>query len=341
MAEKLTIRVIGVGGGGNNALNRIAKLGLSGVQLVGINTDEIALSGCIADEKLVIGKNLTKGHGAGSDVELGRSAALASEVEIRKLLEGSDLVFVTAGQGGGTGTGAAPVIAKIARDEGAMIIGVVTTPFSFEGRKRSERAHHGLRILLEVLDLLVVIPNDSLLSTEMDFPLVQAFKLSDDIIAECIRSISDLLLQKGLLNLEFGKIRRILKGAGIAYVGIGGAEGNNRAQIAARLSLSSPLLRAPLDRATKVLINVSGGYDLTLFEVNEVAETVAASVDPTAQIIFGGIPGTCREGELKVTVFASGFRGDEIEAKADDENGAMIKEENAGRDIDIASYIKK
>ena len=302
------IKVVGIGGGGVNAVNRMIDAGLKGVEFVAVNTDAQALLMSDADVKLDIGRELTRGLGAGSDPEVGRKATEEHRDEIEEVLKGADMVFVTSGEGGGTGTGGAPVIAEVARGVGALTIGVVTRPFSFEGRRRSVQAEKGVEDLREAVDTLIVIPNDRLLEiADADTSMLQAFRLADDILLQGVAGITDLITTPGLINTDFADVSTIMREAGSALMGIGKARGESRALEAARMAVSSPLLEASVDGARGVLLTISGGSDLGLYEVNEAAEVIAQSADPDANIIFGTVIDDALGDEVKVTVIAAGF----------------------------------
>lgn len=302
------IKVIGVGGGGVNAVNRMIDAGLRGVEFVAINTDAQALLMSDADVKLDIGRDLTRGLGAGSDPDIGRAAAEAHRDEIEELITGSDMVFITAGEGGGTGTGAAPIIAEIAKSLGALTIGVVTRPFQFEGRRRSVQADNGIERLKEKVDTLIVIPNDRLLTIANDkTSLVNAFKMADEILLQGVAGITNLITTPGLINTDFADVKMILTNAGSALMGIGIASGDNRGVIAAKDAISSPLLEAAIDGARGILLNITGPSSMGLFEVNAAAEIVQAVAHQDANIIFGTVIDDEMGDEMKVTVIAAGF----------------------------------
>ena len=302
------IKIVGVGGGGNNALNSMIDARLHGVEFIGVNTDAQALSGCRADVRITLGRELTQGLGAGNDPVVGMKAAEASRKEILQSIDGADLVFVTAGKGGGTGTGAAPVVASVAKSTGAITVGVVTRPFTFEGRKRAGQAEQGIARLQEEVDTLIIIPNDRLLEVADDIPVVEAFKMADDVLRQGVQAITELITEQGLINVDFANIRQILEGSGNALIGIGRASGEERARQAAVNAIDSPLLESSIDGARRVLLNISGGRDLALFETTEVAEVIARAVDPEANIVFGAILDGRLDNQVKVTVIASGFR---------------------------------
>jgi cell division protein FtsZ len=305
------IKVVGVGGGGTNAANRMIEAGLRGCEFVAVNTDAQALLMSEAEQKLHIGTHRTRGLGAGADPVVGEEAALESRDEIKEALKGADMVFITAGEGGGTGTGAAPIIAEIARDDlKALTVGVVTRPFHFEGRKRAEQAQTGITNLRDKVDTLIIIPNDRLLQVvEKRTSVVDAFRLADEVLRQGVQGITDLILVPGLVNLDFADVRTIMTDAGSALMGIGEAEGENRAAEAARAAVSSPLLEASVEGATGILLNITGGSDLGLFEVNEAAEVVTGAADLNANVIFGAVIDENLAGKVRVTVIATGFGG--------------------------------
>jgi cell division protein FtsZ len=304
------LKVVGIGGGGSNAVNRMVDAGLKGVEFVAVNTDAQALLMCDADVKLHIGAQATRGLGAGANPEVGREAARESRDELKEVLKGADMVFVTAGEGGGTGTGGAPVVAEIARELGALTVGVVTRPFSFEGRRRAEQAQLGITDLQDKVDTLIVIPNDRLLQVvEKQTSVMEAFRMADDVLRQGVQGITDLITVPGLVNLDFADVRTIMRDAGSALMGIGEADGPNRAAEAARAAVSSPLLEASIEGATGILLNISGGPDVGLFEVNEAAEVVTGAADQNANVIFGAVIDDSLGGIVRVTVIATGFGG--------------------------------
>jgi cell division protein FtsZ len=308
------IKVVGVGGGGTNAVNRMVDAGLRGVEFIAVNTDAQALLMTDADHKIHIGAKATRGLGAGADPEVGREAAIESRDELKEALKGADMVFVTAGEGGGTGTGAAPVIAELARELDALTVGVVTKPFSFEGRKRSGVADFGIEELSAKVDSLLVIPNDRLLQVvERSTPLGEAFRMADDILRQGVQGITDLITVPGLINLDFADVRTVMRNTGTALMGIGTASGENRAAEAARTAISSPLLESSVEGATGLLLNITGPAGLGLFEVNEAAEIVQSAADQNANIIFGAVVDDSIGDNVRVTVIATGFdrRGEE------------------------------
>jgi len=305
------IKVAGVGGGGTNAVTRMVEAGLSGVEFIAVNTDAQALLMAEADVKIQIGSQGTRGLGAGADPSVGLAAATESSDELKEALKGADMVFITAGEGGGTGTGGAPILAELAKAVGALTVGVVTKPFSFEGRKRADQAERGLENLRDHVDTLIVIENDRLLQVvEKRTSIVDAFRMADDVLRQGVQGITDLITVPGLVNLDFADVRTIMTEAGSALMGIGTASGENRAAEAARAAVSSPLLEASIEGATGILLNITGGPDIGLFEVNEAAEVVTSASDANANVIFGAVIDETRSDEVTVTVIATGFGGD-------------------------------
>jgi cell division protein FtsZ len=304
------IKVVGIGGGGVNAINRMIEVGLKGVEFIAINTDAQALLMSDADVKLDVGRELTRGLGAGADPEVGKKAAEDHAEEIEEVLKGADMVFVTAGEGGGTGTGGAPVVARIARGLGALTIGVVTRPFTFEGRRRANQAESGIGGLRDEVDTLIVIPNDRLLSiSDRNVSMMDAFRSADQVLLSGVQGITDLITTPGLINLDFADVKSVMQGAGSALMGIGSSRGEDRAVQAAELAISSPLLEASIDGAHGVLLSISGGSDLGLFEINEAARLVQEAAHPEANIIFGAVIDDALGDEVRVTVIAAGFDG--------------------------------
>ncbi|GAB3262791.1 cell division protein FtsZ [Kineosporia babensis] len=304
------IKVVGIGGGGVNAVNRMIEVGLKGVEFIAINTDAQALLMSDADVKLDVGRELTRGLGAGADPEVGRKAAEDHAEEIEEVIKGADMVFVTAGEGGGTGTGGAPVVARIARSLGALTIGVVTRPFTFEGRRRSTQADSGITSLREEVDTLITIPNDRLLSiSDRHVSVLDAFRSADQVLLSGVQGITDLITTPGLINLDFADVKSVMQGAGSALMGIGSARGEDRAIQAAETAISSPLLEASVDGAHGVLLSIQGGSDLGLFEINEAARLVQEAAHPEANIIFGAVIDDALGDEVRVTVIAAGFDG--------------------------------
>jgi cell division protein FtsZ len=308
MEQFAQIKVIGVGGGGNNAVNRMISAGLRGVEFIAINTDKQALFLSKANTKIQIGDKLTKGLGAGANPEIGEKAADESKDEIAQAVKGADMVFVTAGMGGGTGTGATPIVAQIAKEMGILTVGVVTKPFMFEGRKRMQYAEQGIEKLKEVVDTLVTIPNDRLLQVaEKKTSIIDAFQMADDVLRQGVQGISDLIAVPGLINLDFADVKTIMYNTGLAHMGIGRASGDGRAEEAAKLAIQSPLLETSIEGARGVLLNITGGEDLGLFEVNMAAELVQKSADPDANIIVGAVIDENLKDEILITVIATGF----------------------------------
>jgi cell division protein FtsZ len=304
------IKVVGIGGGGVNAVNRMIEAGLRGVEFIAINTDAQALLMSDADVKLDVGREATRGLGAGADPEVGRRAAEDHAEEIEEVLRGSDMVFVTAGEGGGTGTGGAPVVARIAKSMGALTVGVVTRPFAFEGKRRGTQAEAGIEALTDEVDTLIVIPNDRLLSiSDRQVSVLDAFRSADEVLRSGVQGITDLITTPGLINLDFADVKSVMKDAGSALMGIGSARGEDRSIAAAELAISSPLLEASIDGAYGVLLSVSGGSDLGLFEIHEAANLVAEAAHADANIIFGAVIDDALGDEVRVTVIAAGFEG--------------------------------
>jgi cell division protein FtsZ len=304
------IKVVGIGGGGVNAVNRMIEVGLKGVEFIAINTDAQALLMSDADVKLDIGRELTRGLGAGANPEVGGKAADDHAEEIEEVIKGADMVFVTAGEGGGTGTGGAPIVARIARSLGALTIGVVTRPFAFEGRRRANQAEEGIAALRDEVDTLIVIPNDRLLSiSDRNVSVLDAFKQADQVLLQGVSGITDLITTPGLINLDFADVKSVMSNAGSALMGIGSARGEDRSVAAAEMAVSSPLLEASIDGAHGVLLSIAGGSDLGLFEINEAAALVAQSAHAEANIIFGATIDDALGDEVRVTVIAAGFDG--------------------------------
>jgi len=335
------IKVVGVGGGGSNAVNRMINAGVKGVDFVAINTDVQALSLSKAPECVQIGAQLTKGLGAGANPEVGLKAAEESRELIVKALRGADMVFITAGMGGGTGTGAAPVVASVAREQGALTVGVVTRPFTFEGRRRREVADKGVAELRTQVDTLITIPNDRLLQVvEKKTSILEAFRLADDILRQGVQGISDLVTVPGLINLDFADVRTIMSDTGTALMGIGVASGENRATDAARAAISSPLLETSIQGARGVLLNITGGMDLGLFEVNEAAEIVAAAADPEANIIFGAVIDEALKEEVRVTVIATGFEAHQP-ARVTADRAGVDPGSFTGDDLEVPAFLRR
>ncbi|MCB0917155.1 MAG: cell division protein FtsZ [Actinobacteria bacterium] len=314
------IKVVGIGGGGVNAVNRMIEVGLKGVEFIAINTDAQALLMSDADVKLDVGRDLTRGLGAGANPDVGREAAEDHADEIEEVLKGADMVFVTAGEGGGTGTGGAPVVARIARNLGALTIGVVTRPFNFEGARRSRQAEAGIEALRGEVDTLIVIPNDRLLSlTDRKISMMDAFRQADHVLLQGVSGITDLITTPGLINLDFADVKSVMEGAGSALMGIGSSRGEDRAISAAEAAISSPLLEASIEGAHGVLMSIAGGSDLGLFEINESARLVSEAAHPDANIIFGTVIDDTLGDEVRVTVIAAGFDGGLPKARTDEQ----------------------
>lgn len=341
------IKVVGIGGGGTNAVNRMVDAGLKGVEFIAVNTDAQALMMSDADQKVHIGSEITRGLGAGSDPQIGVASAEESREDIKGALQGADMVFVTAGKGGGTGTGAAPIVAEIAKDDiGALTVGVVTRPFAFEGKKRGSQADDGILKLKEKVDTLIIIPNDRLLQVvDKQTSVLEAFRVADDVLRQGVQGITDLITVPGLINLDFADVRTIMTEAGTAMMGIGVSSGEERAVSAAKAAISSPLLEASIEGAKGVLLNISGGPNLGLFEVNEAAEIIASAADPEANIIFGAVIDEALKDDVRVTVIATGFDKmrkrlkEEIEGK----EGEAPKEEALfeEKDLDIPTFLRQ
>ena len=329
----VNIKVVGVGGGGNNVVNRMVKTGTKGVDFIAVNTDKQALAVSSATYKIQIGEKLTNGQGAGSDPEVGRKSAEENRTQISKAREDADMVFITAGMGGGTGTGAAPIVADIAKELGVLTVGVVTKPFRFEGMRRMKQAEGGITELRNKVDSLVIIPNERLkLATDQKITMVNAFEIADDVLQQAVQSISDLIKNTGFINLDFADVSAVMKDAGRAHMGVGRAAGKNKAEEAARMAISSPLLETSINGAKGVLINVTGSMDIGLEEVETAANLVQEAAHPEANIIFGAAFDDTLEDELRVTVIATGF--DEVESsmpsKPFTQAGAKVEEKKAG-----------
>jgi cell division protein FtsZ len=341
------IKVVGVGGGGTNAVNRMVDAGLSGVEFIAVNTDAQALMMCDADVKIHIGSHATRGLGAGADPVVGHAAAQESRDELKEALKGADMIFVTAGEGGGTGTGGAPVVAELGRELGALTVGVVTRPFGFEGRKRAQQAEQGIESLRERVDTLIVIENDRLLQVvEKRTSVVDAFRMADDVLRQGVQGITDLITVPGLVNLDFADVRTIMRDAGSALMGIGVASAENRAAEAARAAVSSPLLESSIEGATGILLNITGGPEIGLFEVNEAAEVVTGAADQNANIIFGAVINEAMGDEVRVTVIATGFGGQrrrrrrEIGSEAPIPTAPGSFERASEESLDVPSFLR-
>ena len=304
----VTLKVVGVGGAGNNVVNRMVKSGTQGVEFIAVNTDKQALSVSNADQKIQIGEKMTHGQGAGSDPEIGKRSAEESRNDIAKALENADMVFITAGMGGGTGTGAAPIVADLAREAGILTVGVVTKPFKFEGKRRMDQANEGIKELLEKVDSLLIIPNDRLkFATDQKITLANAFEIADDVLRQAVTSISDLIKNTGFINLDFADVTTIMKNAGFAHMGVGHAAGKGKAEEAARMAVASPLMETSINGAHGVLINITGSEDMGLDDIESAASLVQEAAHPDANIIFGASFDPTMEDEIRVTVIATGF----------------------------------
>lgn len=344
------IKVVGVGGAGNNAVNRMISAGLKGVEFYSINTDKQALYLSMAPHKIQIGEKLTKGLGAGANPEIGKRAAEESFEDIKKILEGADMVFVTAGMGGGTGTGAAPVVAQVAKELGILTVGVVTKPFGFEGKVRKMQAEKGLAELKERVDTLVTIPNDRLLQiVDKKASIMEAFRIADDVLRSGVQGISDLIAVPGLVNLDFADVKTIMLNKGYAHMGIGKASGENRSAEAVKQAIHSPLLETSIEGAKSVLLNITGGVNLGIFEVNEAADLVFQSADPDANIIFGAVIDENMQDEIRITVIATGFeeggqtavkRQDMQELSTDKKEAPKGNSGYGNEDIDIPTFLR-
>ena len=353
-----TIKVIGVGGAGNNAVNRMIDAGIKGVDFIAVNTDRQALQTSKASTKIQIGEKITRGLGAGANPDVGAQSAEENKAEVAEVLRGADMVFVTAGMGGGTGTGAAPIVAAAAKEMGILTIGVVTKPFTFEGKKRLSQAERGIESLKGKVDTLVVIPNDKLLQIiDRKTSMIEAFRMADDILRQGVQGISDLISVPGVINLDFADVRTIMLNQGMAHMGIGFASGENKAEDAAKQAIQSPLLETTIEGARGVIINVTGGIDLGLQEVNTAAELIQRSVDPEANIIFGTVVDESMNDEIQITVIATGFedqnevsgigkRADSIISKTwgDKKLNSIPSSQdlnNSQNDLDIPSFLRK
>ncbi|MDD4565956.1 MAG: cell division protein FtsZ [Eubacteriales bacterium] len=336
------IKVIGIGGGGSNAVNRMIDAGLNGVSFLVINTDKQALSGSRAETKLQIGEKLTKGLGAGANPEIGQKAAEENLEDITKFITGSDMVFITAGMGGGTGTGAAPIIAKAAKDLGVLTVGVVTKPFTFEGKKRKDHAELGIKFLKKYVDSLVVVPNDRLLQiAEKNTSMLEAFSMADEVLKQGVQGISDLIAEAGLINLDFADVKTVMSDRGIAHMGVGRGAGETRVAEAVKTAIESPLLETSINGAKAILLNIMGGYDLGMLEVNEAADQIEKAADKDAIVIFGASVKEDMQDEIVITVIATGFedRPADILSKDKDKEEAHVTEgEDSNSTFDGIEY---
>ena len=350
------IKVIGVGGGGNNAVNRMIESGIKNVEFISVNTDRQALQLSKANSKIQIGEKLTRGLGAGANPDIGAQAAEESKSELEEILKGADMVFVTAGMGGGTGTGAAPVVAETAKGMGILTIGVVTKPFTFEGKKRLAQAERGIESLKGKVDTLVVIPNDKLLQViDRKTSILEAFKMADDVLRQGVQGISDLIAVPGLINLDFADVKTIMLDRGMAHMGIGRASGENRAEDAAKQAIQSPLLETSIEGAKGVIINITGGSDVGLHEANTAAELVQRSADPEANIIFGTVTDDSLGDEIQITVIATGFEKEDEKSQNSNGFDSIVSEawkkrsssvisdssSNSQNELDIPTFLRK
>ena len=358
MEGTATIKVIGVGGAGNNAVNRMIEAGIRNVEFIAVNTDRQTLNESKANSKIQIGEKLTRGLGAGANPDIGSQAAEESKAEIAEVLKGADMVFVTAGMGGGTGTGAAPIVAATAKEMGILTIGVVTKPFTFEGKKRLAQAERGVASLKGKVDTLVVIPNDKLLQViDRKTSMIEAFRMADDVLRQGVQGISDLISVPGVINLDFADVRTIMLNQGMAHMGIGSASGENRAEDAAKQAIQSPLLETSIEGARGIIINITGGSDMGLHEANTAAELVQRSADPEANIIFGTVIDDSMGDELQITVIATGFeKEDERRGNSQYENtvsdiwkrrnntnmsSSVSSSNDSNGDLDIPTFLRK
>ena len=334
------IKVIGVGGGGNNAVNRMVEAGIKGVEFIAVNTDKQALTKSAASQKIQIGDKITKGQGAGGKAEIGKKAAEESRGEIEQVLKDADMVFVTAGMGGGTGTGAAPIVADIAKELGVLTVAIVTKPFGFEGRRRMIQAEEGIEQLKGNVDTLVVIPNDRLLDISNNkTSLIDAFKDADEVLRQGVQGISDLIVGAGLINVDFADVTSVMKDAGLAHMGIGRASGENRAEQAAKMAIESALLETTIDGATGVLMNIIGGTNLNLHETSAAAQLIDDCVDEDANVIFGAAIAESLEHEIIITVIATGLDGKKKDKNDGDIFGSINTDDDSG--LDIPSFLQK
>ena len=346
ISQFVDIKVIGVGGGGGNAVNRMIQAKLQGVKYISTNTDAQVLGFSNAEQKIQIGSNITKGLGSGSNPEIGRRAAEEDKEIITRSLDGADMVFVTAGMGGGTGTGGSPIIAKIAKDSGALTVGVVTKPFSFEGHKRMKQANEGIKLLKENVDTLIVIPNDRLLKViDKNTSILDAFKIADEVLLHAIQGITDIVVEPGLVNVDFADVKMIIKNAGTAIMGMGRASGEDRAIKAAQRAINSPILETDIRGAKGLLFNISGSPSLTLYEVNNAAEIISEAANPEANIIFGSVINNDLNDEIKITVIAAGFDG--LEERKEKKNyniddGISVEKEKINyNDLEIPTFLRE
>jgi len=342
-AGMATIKVVGVGGAGNNGVNRMVETGLKSVEFISVNTDRQHLHKAKANKKIQIGEKLTRGLGAGANPEVGKCSAEESKTEIAEALKGADMVFITAGMGGGTGTGAAPIVAEVSKEMGILTVGVVTKPFPFEGKRRMMQAEAGIEELRQNVDTLIVVPNEKLLQVvEKQTSIMEAFKMSDDVLRQGVQGISDLITIPGLVQIDFADVKTIMLDAGVAHIGIGRASGEHRAQEAARQAIHSPLLETSIEGAGGVLLNVTGGKDLCLLEISEAADLVQKSVDADANIIFGAVIDEKLENEIVITVIATGFDDKKKEVPSHGRRDGLMEDITEDDDSNvIPSFLRK
>jgi len=343
VGQLVNIRVIGIGGGGGNAVNRMIEAKLQGVKYISTNTDAQVLAFSNAEQKIQIGSSITKGLGSGSSPDIGRRAVEEDKEKIAKVLDGADMVFITAGMGGGTGTGGAPIIAQLSKDIGALTVGVVTKPFTFEGRKRMRQAEEGIKLLKENVDTLIVIPNDRLLKiVDENTSVLDAFKVADEVLLDGIHGISDIVVESGLINVDFADVKMIIENAGTAIMGIGRASGEDRAIKAAQSAINSPLLETNINGAKGILFNISGGTNLTLHEVNKAAEIISQAANPEADIIFGAVIDKEMEDGIKITVIAAGFDAAEGKKEVQEIVGEELNQEKIDyNDLEIPTFLRE
>jgi cell division protein FtsZ len=343
VGQFVEIKVIGIGGGGGNAVNRMIEAKLQGVNYISANTDAQVLAFSNAEQKIQIGSNITKGLGSGSNPEIGRQAAEENKDKISKALEGAEMVFITAGMGGGTGTGGAPIIAQLSKDLGALTVGVVTKPFSFEGHRRMRQAEEGIKLLKECVDTLIVIPNDRLLQVvDENTSILEAFKIADEVLLHGIQGITAIVIEPGLINVDFADVKMIIKNAGTAIMGLGRASGENRAVKAAQRAINSPILETNIEGAKGILFNISGSSNLSLHEVNKAAEIISKAANPEANIIFGAVINKELNDEVKITVIAAGFETSEkIREVHKLEEIDLNKEKISYNDLEIPTFLRE
>ena len=339
----MEIKVIGVGGGGGNAVNRMIEAKLQGVKYISANTDAQVLAFSNAEQKIQIGSNITKGLGSGSNSEIGRQAAEEDKDKISKALEGAEMVFITAGMGGGTGTGGAPIIAQLSKDLGALTVGVVTKPFSFEGHRRLRQAEEGIKLLKKCVDTLIVIPNDRLLQVvDENTSILEAFKIADEVLLHGIQGITDIVIEPGLINVDFADVKMIIQNAGTAIMGMGRASGEDRAVKAAQIAISSPILETNIEGAKGILFNISGSSNLSLYEVNKAAEIISKAANPEANIIFGAVINKELNDEVKIIVIAAGFETLEDKREVHKLEEIDLSEEKISyNDLEIPTFLRE